>query len=272
MPLVTYLEERANRVWLGIGGLAVAVVSVLALINAGLPVFPLLYSPLPGLAFIAAGLGLWGRHRIATFLVLVGFSWFIHMLEGLHVPVVVALSVWFAELWRVVLAHTALAYPGGELRPGLPRALVLTGYAFVLAAGLVRTMAFRPYDYFNCECPRNALGFINNEGFFNVMDRTYGIIGGVFELVLIALLVRLYFQARGAERSLHAPLLATAGAFALILIVDLVTQFAHVPNVAYDWMYFLVHLAFIGATASYVLALRRERVAVESTAAGAATS
>ena len=58
-------------------------------------------------------------------------------------------------------------------------------------------MSFRPYDYFGCECPRNALGFINNKGFLDAVDMTFGIVGAVIELLLIVLLIKLYFQVRG---------------------------------------------------------------------------
>ena len=257
MPLVTYLEERGNRIWLGVLAVVVTVVAILADINGEVPPFPLVFHPLPGIAFLAAGLLLWGRHHISVFLLLVGFTWFIGSLLGLHVPLLVGLSLWFQDLWRVVLAHTALAYPAGELRPGLPRALVVFGYGFIVAGGFIRTLADNAHEYFTCECPRNALGFIHNKAFFETVDNVYGIIGALIELVLIVLLVRLYLQARREERSRSTPLLVTAGAFGILLVVEVMTRMVEVSPPVFDWLFFLVHLGLVAAAASYALALRR---------------
>jgi hypothetical protein len=274
MPLVMYLEDRGNRVWLGIAGLALAVVGILANINMHTPLFPLIYGQLPGLAFLAAGFLAWGwgRRRTAVFLLLVGFTWFIGSLEGLRVPLIVALSLWFQDLWRVVLAHTALAYPEGELRQGLSRAVVLFGYGFIVAGGLIRTMAANGDEYYTCECPKNALGFIHNKAFFEAVDNVYGLIGALIELILIVVLVRLYSQSRADERPLHRPLLITAVAFAIVLVVEVLARAIEVSPPMFEWLYFVVHLGFVGAAASYVLALRRDPAAVSAPSAAAARS
>ena len=273
MPLVMYLEDRGNRVWLGTLAVIVAVAGVLADINNHFPPFPLFFRPLPGLAFLAAGLLLWGRTRMSVFLLLVGFAWFIGNLEGLRVPLIVAFSLWFGDLWRVVLAHTALAYPEGELRPGISRGLVLFGYGFVVVGGFIRTIAANANEYFTCECPRNALGFVHNKDFFETADNIYTLTGALIELVLIVLLVALYFRARGEDRTPNMPLLATAGALALLLFVDVFTEIVelHSPLV-FDSLLFVVHLGFVAVAASYVLALRRERATVGATAPGTSVS
>lgn len=276
MPLVMYLEDRGNRLWLGVAGLALAVVAILADINMDTPPFPLFFFPLPGLAFLAAGFLAWGwdRRRTAVFLFLVGFTFFIGALEGLRVPLLVALSLWFADLWRVVLAHTALAHPRGELRQGLSRAVVLFGYGFIVAGGLIRTMAANGDEYYTCDCPKNALGFIHNKGFFEATDNVYALIGALIQLVLIVLLVRLYSQSRTDERPQHLPLLVSAVAFAIVLVVEVFVRASEVSlsPLVVDSLFFVVHLGFVAAAASYVLALRREPATVSATPAAVGSS
>ena len=51
-----------------------------------------------------------------SLIALVGFTFFIGRFLGTHVPVIVGLSFWFGDLFRVLLAQTGLAYPTGRVR------------------------------------------------------------------------------------------------------------------------------------------------------------
>jgi F0F1-type ATP synthase assembly protein I len=260
MSLVTWMEERVSRVWVGVAGLVLIAIQAWLNFRGDAPPFVAVYALLPGLAFLVAALILWGTHRISVFLALVGFAWIFGGLGGSTVSTLLnAVTLWFGDLWRVVLAHTALAYPEGRLRDGLARRVVWIGYAFIAVGGLVRTLAFAPYEWQSCECPRNAFAIFHSQRLFDGIDLVYGIIGAVLELVIIVLLVRFYRGSPNEQRRLHAPLLVTAGAFALLLVVELFTRAIDVSQDVNDWLFFFVHLGLVAAAISYPLALRRER-------------
>ncbi len=192
---------------------------------------------------------------------LVGFTFFIGRFLGTHVPVIVGLSFWFGDLSRVLLAQTGLAYPTGRVRSRVAMAVIGLGYLFILVVGLIRALAYNPYEYFTCECPRNAIGFIHSRSFFNTMDNVYGIIGAILELLVIVLLLRQYASGRAEGRSTGLPWLATAGALVLVLGMDLLTRSVDFSPAAQDWLYLPAHAALAGAALSFLLALRGEPVA-----------
>ena len=116
-------------------------------------------------------------------------------------------------------------------------AVIGLGYLFILVVGLIRALAYNPYEYFTCECPRNAIGFIHSRSFFNTMDNVYGIIGAILELLVIVLLLRQYASGRAEGRSTGLPWLATAGALVLVLGMDLLTRSVDFSPAAQDWLY-----------------------------------
>jgi hypothetical protein len=257
--LVTFLEERVSRVWLGVAGLALIAVQGWLNFRGDLPTFVATFTLLPGLAFLAASLVLWGRDRISVFLGLTAFAWIFSGLGGnSHVALLNGFTLVLQDLWRVLLAHTAFAHPEGKLREGLPRVLIPIGYAFILVGGLIGALAFAPYEWESCECPRNAFAIFHSKKLSEGIDNVYGIIGAVLELVIIVLLVRLFARSPGGERRLHSPLLVTAAAFALLLAVDVATKVHEFSFGIHDWLYFFVHLGLVAAAISYPLALRKE--------------
>jgi len=193
---------------------------------------------------------------------LVGFTFFICDFFNTHVPVIDGLSFWFGDLFRAVLAQTGLSHPAGRLRYRVAVAVIGVGYLFILVVGLIRAMANSPYEYFTCECPRNAIGFIHSRSFFDTIDTTYGIIGAILEFVVIVLLVRQYASARAEGRPAGLPWLATAGALVTLLGMDLLTRTVDFSQATRDWLYLLVHAALAVAAVSFLVAFRAERIAV----------
>ncbi|HYT81063.1 MAG TPA: hypothetical protein VEQ37_17760 [Actinomycetota bacterium] len=192
---------------------------------------------------------------------LVGFAFFIGAFFNTHVPVMVGLSFWFGDLFRVLLAQTGLAYPAGRVRSRVAMAVIGLGYLFILVVGLIRALAYNPYEYFTCECPRNAIGFIHSRSFFDTMDNVYGVIGAILELVVIVLLLRRYASGRAEGRSAGLPWLATAGALLVVLAMDLLTRSVDFSPAAHDWLYLPAHAALASAALSFLLALRGQPVA-----------
>jgi hypothetical protein len=267
--------------WIGVGGLVVGILAFVARLNGDVdpflpgrqvPLFRPVYSLLTGWAFIAVAFLLWDRlpeNRMPLLIALVGFTWFIGDFFGTHVPFIVGLSFWFGDLFRVVLAHAGLAHPTGHVASRATRAVIGVGYAFILVVGLIRAMAYNPYEYQTCECPRNAIGFIHSESFFDTIDTVYGVIGGVLALIVIVLLLRLYAKS-GPDRGRAAlPWLAVAGAFTMMMAMDILTDVLDFSPSTQDWLYFPVHIAIAGAALSFLLAFRGELVPAPRAAAAA---
>jgi hypothetical protein len=256
-------RQQSTRNWLGIAGLVVGILAFVSDLNGDVSFFRGIYGLLTGWAFIGVAFLLWDRlsdNRMPLLIALVGFTFFIGDFANTNVPVIVALSFWFGDLFRVILAQTGLSYPIGRLRYRAATAVVGIGYLFILVVGLIRAMANNPYEYFTCECPRNALGFIHSRSFFDTIDTTYGIIGAILEVVVIVLLIRQRASVRREGRSASLPWLATAAAFAMMLGMDLLTRTVEFSQATLDWLYFPVHAALAGAALSFLMALRREPV------------
>lgn len=268
--------------WIGAGGLVVGILAFLSRINGDvdpflpgdqIPLFHAVYSLLTGWVFIAVAVLLWDRlpeTRMPLLIALVGFTFFIGDFFGTHVPFIVGLSFWFGDLFRVVLAHTGLAHPTGRVSSRATRAVIAFGYGFIVIVGLVRAMAYNPYEYETCECPRNAIGFIHSKSFFDTIDTVYGIIGGILSLVVIVLLLRRYATAGSDRGNLALPWLAVAGAFVMMMAMDILTDVMDFSPSTQDWLYLPVHIALAAAALSFLLAFRTRLLPAASQAAAQA--
>jgi hypothetical protein len=250
--------DRMTRNWIGIAGLVVGGIALAAMLNNHTSIFGALYRLFVGWTFIAVGLALWegvgSVKRMGLLLLAVGFAWFIGDYFGTHVPAIVAVAYWFQDLFRVFLAQAGLSYPSGRLGRGAARLVVGAGYVFILVFGLIRTLTYAPYLYENCECPHNALAFIHNKGLFDALDNIYGILGAVLEIIIIVLLVRLFLRSDPAERERSLPWLATAGAFAVLVAIDVLTKSIDVSDNVADWLYFVVSVSLILSALSFLRA------------------
>jgi hypothetical protein len=135
---------------------------------------------------------------------------------------------------------------------------------------LIRAMADNPYLYQTCECPRNAIGFIHSESFFDAVDTVYGIVGALLAVVVIVLLLRLYATSRRDQGVMALPWLAVAAAFIMMMAIDILTDVVDFSVATQDWLYLPVHVALAGAALSFLLAFRGERLLVTRGAAEAA--
>jgi hypothetical protein len=267
------IRQRLNRTWIGVAGLAIGALAFASDMNGNGSLFRAVYSVLTGWAFIGVAYLLWDRlpdSSLPLLIALVGFTFFIGDFFNTHVPIIVGLSVWFGDLFRVLLAHAGLSHPTGRLRSRVALIAVGVGYAFIFVVGLIRAMADNPYLYETCECPRNAIGFIHSESFFDAVDAIYGIIGAILAVVVIVLLLRMYATSGRGGGVMGLPWLAVTGAFVMMMAMDILTDVIDFSPSTQDWLYLPVHIALAGAALSFLLAFRGERLPVTRAASEAA--
>jgi len=116
-----------------------------------------------GWALIGCGLASWVRRpasRFGLLLTAAGFAWFVPEWNNPELGSALAFTVGLA-LWAVcpvLIAHAALAYPGGRLPSRIEAAAVTTAYAGgLLVLGVLPTVVFDPQAEGCGQCPDNLL-------------------------------------------------------------------------------------------------------------------
>ena len=88
---------------------------------------------------------------------LVGFLWFLGALPESDSALVFTLGLALGGLWAAPLVHLLVAFPTGQVKPGLERRLVWLGYGLALAAA-ARAPVRRGARIADCNgCPENLL-------------------------------------------------------------------------------------------------------------------
>src|SRR5215216_4030116 len=129
-----------------------------------------IFGPAVGWNFIGVGLYAWRRRpesRTGVLMILLGFGWFVYMLESSNSALVYTLALIAGPLWGSVFLHIGLSFPSGRLAPGLDRALAIAGYMiFPLAS--VPALLFAGPEEIGCDaCPANLLLIRRDEDLAN---------------------------------------------------------------------------------------------------------
>ncbi len=129
------------------------------------------FGPAVGWNFIGVGLYAWRRRpesRTGVLMILLGFAWFVYMLESSNSALVYTIALIAGPLWGSVFLHIGLSFPSGRLAPGLGRVLAIAGYViFPLAS--VPALLFAGPEEIGCEsCPTNLLLIRRDEDLANV--------------------------------------------------------------------------------------------------------
>jgi signal transduction histidine kinase len=151
--------------------------------------------------WIYIAVGLWSRwrrpeSRVGWIMVAEGLSWYLGNLQGVTIPVLVAIGSWLEGLNMAILGHLVLAMPSGRVRSTPRRLVVFAAYGVVAIGGLARTLAYDPgaqpdATYLACRaCTDNMVFVPSLAPLFPAVDIAYKAAGAVLALVIAAMLVR----------------------------------------------------------------------------------
>jgi signal transduction histidine kinase len=124
-------------------------------------------------------------------------------------------------LLPVVVAHAALAHPGGPLRDAVERRTVAGAYAVaIVGTGLFPTLTFDPVDAGCSQCPANLLAVTTNADLHTQLTRIALQVGLLWLPALALIIARRLTRASSAARKLSAPVLIPAAATAILACAD----------------------------------------------------
>jgi signal transduction histidine kinase len=166
-----------------------------------------------GSALLASGVVAWMRRpasRFGAILAAAGGAWFLveYNNPGVGSPVLFGLGLLAYAVCPALVAHAALAYPGGRVTGRLERAWLALAYASTLVAlGLVPALAFAPAAQGCTECPDNILAITSDPALVETSTRIGLVLGLLWTGALAALGVWRVVRSSSAARLLAAPVL-----------------------------------------------------------------
>jgi signal transduction histidine kinase len=181
-----------------------------------------------GWALAAAGILAWVTRplsRCGPLLVLAGLAWFASELANPEIGSSLAFTVGLATyaVCPAIVAHAALAYPGGRLASWRERAAVTIAYVCTLGVqGLAVAAVFDPSRRGCSECPANLLAVANDAVLLDALNRAGLWLGIASAGLLIGLAGWRCARASSAARLLTAPVLAPLAAYLALLAADYV--------------------------------------------------
>jgi signal transduction histidine kinase len=147
------------------------------------------FGPLVGWSFVGTGAYAWRRRpesRTGALMVLLGFAWFLFLLDAANAPAVFTFALLTGGLYGSVFLHLGLGFPSGRLSAPVDRALVAAGY-------VVFPLAFAPALLFEdpgppaCDhdCPAIGLLVRHDDGLAAALTAVgAALYAGLFALVL----------------------------------------------------------------------------------------
>ena len=174
---------------------------------------------LAGLGLIAAGVAAWQRHpasRFGPLLGMAGVAWFLPEWNNPEIgsPLAFSAGSAFVAACPPLVAHAALAYPGGRLRSPVER--VVVGLAYVACLGLVGVLSvalFDPVAEGCAQCPQNLLLVSAHGDLAHDLQRAGLQLGPLWAALVLAFAARRVAGGSVAERRLILPVLIPAGAY-----------------------------------------------------------
>ena len=101
-------------------------------------------------------------------MILLGFAWFLSILETANSPLVYTVALATGGLWGGVFLHLGVSFPSGRLAARRDRAIVIAGY-LIFPGALVPALFFAGPHELGCDaCPTNLLLVERDEDLANV--------------------------------------------------------------------------------------------------------
>jgi signal transduction histidine kinase len=182
-----------------------------------------------GWALVGCGVVAWVRRpssRFGTLVVAAGAAWLLVEFNnpGVGSPVLFTVGLLAYAACPALVAHAALADPGGRLGGRAERAGLLIAYAStMLVLGLLPALAFDPAAQGCSQCPRNLLDLTSKPELVATLHRTGLVLGLAWAPFLAALAVWRVVHSSRAGRLLVAQVLLAAAAY-LALVVAVYTH------------------------------------------------
>jgi signal transduction histidine kinase len=176
-----------------------------------------------GWALVVCGVVAWVRRpssRFGVLLVAAGSAWFLVELNnpGVGSPVIFTVGLLVYAACPALVAHAALAHPGGQLAGRAERVGLSVAYAStILVLGLLPALVFEPTAQGCSQCPRNLLGLTSAPELITTLDRLGLVLGLVWAPALAALAVWRIVRSSAAARLLAAPVLLAATAYLMLV-------------------------------------------------------
>jgi signal transduction histidine kinase len=181
-----------------------------------------------GYALVAVGIVSWLRRpgsRGGALVAAAGIGWFLVEWSNPGVGAALAFTIGLALYAAAppLVAHAALAYPGGRLPSWLDRvALALAYLGAVVVLGLLPAFFFDPAAQGCSECPGNLLLIDSRPGLFDDLNRIGVQMGVAWSLVLAALLVLRLARSTAALRRLVWPVVVAGTGYLGLVGLDFV--------------------------------------------------
>ena len=179
-----------------------------------------------GWALIVCGIAAWVRRpgsRFGRLLVAAGFAWFLAEFNnpGAGSEALFTTGLVTYAVCPVLVAHAALAYPGGALPGAIARAAIALGYAStILALGLAPTLLVDPMSHGCSQCPHDMLAVASQPALASVSSVAGLDFGLVWTLGVIALALVGIARASPAARLVVAPVVLSAAAYLGLVAAD----------------------------------------------------
>jgi signal transduction histidine kinase len=149
-----------------------------------------IFAPAVAWNFVVTGLYAakrWPDSRIGVLMILLGFAWFLDVLDAANPPLLYTIGVATGGLWGGVFLHLGVSFPSGRLTSRSDRALVIAGYVIIPFA-LVPAMPFAGPHELGCDdCPENLL-LVHRDEFLANIALAIGV--GLYAVLFIAVLIR----------------------------------------------------------------------------------
>jgi signal transduction histidine kinase len=218
-------------------------------------------------AFFGAGLVAWSKrpsNHLGPLMLVAGLALLLRQLRYDHDPLVFTTFFLLGELSYALVGHSVLAYPTGRVTDRAERALVRTGYAFVLVFPLATLLfydATRQLLFFD-PTPRESLLLVaGNADVVEFLQKSYVLVlYGVLASLFIALIARRLIRATPRQRRILAPLMVGGVAIALRAVFECVFTFVDRPF-AYDYLFWWQIVAFIALPLALLAGLLQARLA-----------
>jgi signal transduction histidine kinase len=171
------------------------------------------FAPVVGWNFIGTGLYAarrWPESRIGVLMILLGFAWFLYVLDAANSPLVYTIAVAAGGLWGGVFLHLGVSFPSGRLTLPSDRALVIAGYVIIPFA-IVPVLPFAGPHELGCDdCPENLL-LVHRDEFLANVALAVGV--GLYAVLFVVVTMRsvVYWRRAGTfERLQLTPVYACA--------------------------------------------------------------